>query len=139
MLIGSMQALEIMKTHVVKTTPDASLAEAVDLMDLYQVHGLPVVDGTGKLCGMLTEHDIWEALQQAGNFESASMSLPSRLVGDIMTRPAIAVVENENLAVAVALMTDNRLKRLPVITKEGTVIGTLNRIDIIQAILEQAP
>jgi len=59
-----MQALELMKTHVVKTTPDATLSEAVDLMDLYQVSGLPVVDGEGRLVGMLTEQDVIRAAMQ---------------------------------------------------------------------------
>src|SRR5579884_1638928 len=41
---GRMRTLERMKTYLVTTTPDASLREAADLMDLYQSSVLPVVD-----------------------------------------------------------------------------------------------
>src|SRR5260221_12958353 len=58
-LFDNMQVRELMKTHVVKTTPDAPLAEAVDLMDIYQVNSLPVVDTEGRLVGILSEEDIW--------------------------------------------------------------------------------
>ena len=44
-----MQVMEVMKTHVVKTSPEATLSQAVDLMDLYQVNCLPVVEEDGRL------------------------------------------------------------------------------------------
>ena len=72
MLYVVMQALELMKTHVVKTTPYASLGEAVDLMDLYQVNGLPVVDEDEILCGMLTEDDVLRALKDVSSITTAS-------------------------------------------------------------------
>jgi CBS domain-containing protein len=149
-----MQALELMKTHVVKTTPEATLSEAIDLMDLYQVNGLPVVDGKGCLCGMLTEQDVIRALLP----QNAAQALRERpddggetlkmeefglvaeaggyCVRDWMTQPAICVPETAEVRMAARLMLSRHLKRLPVITTEGKVIGVLNRIDVCQALFE---
>lgn len=130
MLLRNMQVLEIMKTHVVKTTAEATLAEAADLLDLYQTTGLPVVDAEGLLVGMLTESDIVRALQRSG------ASAGGFRVQDWMTVPAICVSENVDMREAVALMRDGRLKRVPVVTDTGQVVGVLNRIDLIQAVFE---
>lgn len=133
MLLRNMQVLEIMKTHVVKTTGEATLTEAADLLDLYQTTGLPVVDATGILQGMLTESDIVRA--------ACSMSASdARLlhVRDWMTTPAVCVNENEDVAEAARLLQSRGLKRLPVITDAGRVVGVLNRIDLLQAVFEGA-
>jgi CBS domain-containing protein len=157
-----MLALELMKTHFVKTTPEATLSEATDLMDLYQVNGLPVVDNEGRLCGMLTERDVLRALlstgaarsllEDADTGEKAEDGKPETRnpisdtrtsgeaggyrVRDWMTQPAISVAETAEAGMAARLMLSRHLKRLPVITEEGKVIGVLNRIDICQAIFE---
>src|ERR1044071_3620367 len=57
-----MKVLELMKVHVVTTSPEASLRDAVDLFDLYQVSGLPVVTADGELIGVITEFDVIHAL-----------------------------------------------------------------------------
>ena len=156
MLVGVMQALELMKTHVVKTTPDATLGEAVDLMDLYQVNGLPVVDAEGVLCGMLTEHDVLRAMMQqdtsdasgssalgiiraegTGHPALASHPASDKPVREFMSTPAQSVLEHEDaLAAAGQLLTANR-KALPVVDQNRRVIGMLYRIDIFQAIFER--
>jgi len=140
------QALEMMKTHVVKTSPDSTLAEAVDLMDLYQVDGLPVVDAEGRLCGMLTEHDVCQALLPLGVLPDQDGKALERLraasaqgsahVRDYMNAAAISVLETQEIHEAALLLLRHGLKRLPVLDTEGRVVGTLNRIDLWQALFE---
>ena len=145
-----MQALELMKTHVVKTTPDSTIGEAVDLMDLYQVSGLPVVDAEGVLCGVLTEQDVLRAMLTtraarandalcAGEAShpafsaQAANALPTR---DYMSTPAQSVSEHDDaLAAAHLLLTHNR-KFLPVVDQNRRVVGMLYRIDVLQAVFE---
>jgi len=114
MILGNMQVLEIMKTHVVKTTPDATLAEAADLLDLYQTTGLPVVDAAGCVQGMLAECDILRAVRELSG--SVARSQPVR---DWMTIPAICIGENEEVGQAARLLNEMGLKRLPVIYRNG--------------------
>lgn len=151
-----MRTLELMKTHVVKTQVGATLNQAVDLMDLYQVSELPVVNEAGVLCGMISEADIFRFLllsnfhKQIADSETAIADTESdgpkggakaelaanRPISDIMTSPAISVSEDMDASVAVRLLILHRLKRLPVLDSLGRVIGTLNRIDVLQAIFE---
>ena len=142
-----MQVVELMKTHVVKTTPDAPLGEAVDLMDLYQVGSLPVVDERGVLCGILSESDVMRALldsslplktlseaQAEQVLEGAGVS--ARRVADYMTQPAVSVSEHADAGKAARMLLTSGLKRLPVTDEQDRVVGTLNRIDVIQAVFE---
>ena len=120
-----------MKTHVQKIGPEATLAQAVDLMDLYQTPALPVVDAEDRLVGMITERDIAEIVLRVG-----SMGATSLTVEKIMSRPAIAVKEDMDVTDATRLMSEKRLKRLPVVTADGEVVGMLNRVDVLQALFE---
>src|SRR5690349_9296961 len=97
-----MQVLELMRTHVAKTTPEAALSDAVDLMDIYQASALPVTDAEGRLCGIVTESDIERALNLKEQIEKAvvgteagSESLSALRVGEFMTCPAVAVLESD--------------------------------------------
>ncbi len=130
MLLRDMQVLELMKTHVIKTTPEATLSEAADLLDLYQTTGLPVIDADDRLCGMLTEKDI---LRAVSTFQGKAGAMR---VQDWMTAPAVCLSENMEIALAARVMWSKGLKRLPVVTEAGKVVGVLNRIDILQALFE---
>ena len=134
MEIGSLQALEFMKTHVVKTTPDESLSGAIDLMDLYQAHELPVVNSEGILCGMITESDIRSAIPRDWHAQKIQVGILK--VSDFMTKEVISVSEHSDFRETAIMMFEKNLKRIPVTTNEGKVIGTLNRVDILQAIFE---
>ncbi len=139
-----MQILERMRSHIVKVQPGDTLEEAADRMDLYQVTSLPVVEADGRLIGILTEHDLALALMQEGLWPSSESDesedhvskRPTQSVGDCMTQPAISIEETADLCEAAALMLDRHLKRLPVVTREGQVVGMLSRVDVCQAILE---
>lgn len=132
MLLRNMQVLEIMKTHVVKTTCEATLAQASDLLDLYQTTGLPVVDADGRVQGMLTESDIVRAACATG------IAAGAQRVQDWMTAPALCIGENEPVSDAARLLINRGVKRLPVITSVGHLVGVLNRIDLLQAVFEGA-
>jgi len=142
-----MKVLELMKTHVIKTTPDASLHDAVDMMDLYQISGLPVVDTEDRLIGVVTEYDVIQSLlphyaeaaatgQGGGeDFRTLVERVKVKPVSEAMTTPAISVDENADVLEAASAMMRHRIKRLPV-TGEGRLVGIISRIDICQAILE---
>ncbi len=139
-----MRVIELMKSHVVKTTPDATLRDVVDLMDLYQVSGLPVVDASDRPVGIVTEYDVIEALLKpftgvptGGDAELAALveSVRTRLVSEAMKTPVVSIDESADVLEAASAMLRHRIKRLPV-TSEGRLVGVIGRIDICQAILE---
>ncbi len=135
------RALEMMKTHVQRVSPDATLREAVDLMDLYQVSALPVVSEEGTLVGVVTERDVVDSLYTLeGTITPEAFTTwgraGQRLVGEIMTSPPLFVTEEAEVRVATIQMLEHDLKRIPVVNGSMEVIGVLNRVDVLQALFE---
>lgn len=128
-----------MKVHVVRAAQDATIGDAVDMMDLYQVTLLPVVDDQDHLIGIVSESDIVKRIL-SGMIENpdyaAEASLERALpLNNFMTREVVAVDERDSVIMAATIMMDRDLKRLPV-TSDGRLVGTIARIDVCQALLE---
>ena len=146
-----MEVQELMRVHVNSITPDAALPDAVDMMDLYQVVIIPVVDEESRPIGVVSESDIEEALLipfNAGASDSRAtaaeraerMRLSARAareirIREIMSVPPVTVDEHTDVLEAASMLQTRGLKRIPV-TSDGRLIGTIGRIEVSQAILE---
>ena len=125
------KALEMMKTHVQTTTPDATLAQAVDLMDLYQTPSLPVINEAKKLIGVISERDIVRASAEHGT--EKAKDLP---VAAYISKNYVAVNEHELVTSLLKTMYESRWERMPVVTEDYQVVGMLNCVDVLQALFE---
>jgi CBS domain-containing protein len=137
-----MIVVELMKTHIVKISPDATLQDAVDMLDLYQLTSIPVIDSEGFPLGIITEQRISSKLippilEKSGHMAALiTLDIAKNMrVSEIMSCPALIVDETADIREAATQMMENDLERLPV-TTEGKVTGTISRIDVCQAILE---
>ena len=134
MLVGElMQALEMMKTHVQRVTPETPIRVALDMMDLYQTPALPVVNAETQPIGILTEGDVARFLLHAHDLDELS----SLNVEKIATYPVFTVVQSAMLAEVCPILLAKGFKRTPVVSEEGVLIGTLSRVDLLQWTLDQ--
>jgi CBS domain-containing protein len=111
---------------------DASLTDAVGLMDRHHVHGLPVVDAVGSLVGVVSQTD----LARARATEYLWSSWPGLAVRHLMTAPAITVRRSTPLVIAARKMERHGIHRLVVVddADEKLPIGVLSMTDLIHAI-----
>jgi len=148
-----MQVSQAMSTKVITIQPDASIAEAIDLMLGSHVSGLPVVDREGTLVGLLSEGDLlrraelgtqkprarWiEVLLGPGKAAETYVQTHGRKVEELMTADPIAIAPGADLSEAVDLLNRHKIKRLPV-TLEGRVVGILTRADLLRALAKLLP
>ena len=138
-----MKVRDLMTTEPVTTTPDTSLKEAARLMVEHKVSGLPVVSD-GKVVGMVTEGDF---LRQAANrdqpyrfglldalFGDEPTPPPSaETVGEVMTEQVLTVAPEASLSEAARIMSSRRVKRLPVVAPNGSLVGVISRADVVNA------
>lgn len=117
-----MIARDIMTRKVITIRPQASAQEAAQLLDQNRISGLPVVDEHEKIIGIVTEADIISKVDRGG-----------LQVGDIMSREIIAVDEESPVDEIAALLTERRIKRVPVVNK-GKLVGIVSRADIVHAV-----
>jgi len=124
-----------MASHPITVRADASLSDAVALMDEHHVHGLPVVDAMGALVGVLSQTD----LNRARSTEYLWSSWPGLAVRHLMTSPAIVVHRSTPLIVAARKMEEHQIHRLVVVEDgdDASPIGVLSMTDLIHALAEE--
>ncbi|HEY8439111.1 MAG TPA: CBS domain-containing protein [Candidatus Limnocylindrales bacterium] len=109
---------------------DMPLNEAAELMDFYRVTGLPVIDWTGALAGVISQTD----LLHARTTEALWQAWPGLAVRHLMTSPAVSVTAGTSVEAAATLMENLKIHRLVVTDMDGTaVVGILAVADLVRA------
>lgn len=99
--------------------PSATLREAVALMARFRISGVPVVDGAGKLVGIITNRDL--------QFER---ELDRPLAAAMTKDGLITAPDGTTLDEAERILGKHRIEKLPVVEKDGTLIGLITVKDI---------
>jgi CBS domain-containing protein len=142
-----MRVKDVMTSKIVSVSPQASVAEAIRLMVHSHVSGLPVIDATGKLVGVLSEGDLlrrieigttkkthWlEYLFRPGHLADVYKQTHGRKVEELMSTDVSSIDQSLPLGSAVSLMEKRRIKRLPV-TDGDKLVGIITRADFIRAL-----
>ena len=106
-----------MITNPVTTTPDATVAEVDALCGQFSVSGLPVVEGDGRLVGIITNRDM----RFVSDFEKHTT-----LVRDVMTtRGLITAPVGVGSDVAISLFAQHKIEKLPLVDAEGILRGLI--------------
>ena len=147
-----MNAMDVMTRGVVSVGPDASIIEAVRIMLQHKISGLPVVDASGRLQGVITEGDFlrraetgtqrrhprWlEFLLGPGRLATEYVQASGRKVSDVMTPDVYTVTEDAPLEQVVHLMERHRVKRVPVM-RGDEVVGIVTRANLMRALASLA-
>ena len=148
-----MLAGQVMSPIVLAISLDASIYEAAETMVSAEVSALPVVDGAGRMVGILSEADLmhraeigteprkgWlqRLLADSANSAHEYVTLHSRRVRDVMTRQVVTVGEQTPLSEVAALMDHHKIKRVPVM-RGDTVVGVVSRGNLLRALLSRDP
>jgi CBS domain-containing protein len=143
-----MKAGDIMTRRVVSVVPEATVLEAIRLMLQNHISGLPVIDASGKLVGVVTEGDFlrraetgtqtkrsrWlELLVGPRKLAEDYVQSHARTVAEVMTPDPVTVTEDTALEDVVRVMERHRIKRLPVVRGKA-VIGIVSRANLMHAL-----
>lgn len=147
-----MQVKDVMSSTVIRVCAEARVADAVALMQEHRVDGLPVVDDRNLVVGILTNADLLQRVRRQGPFTFNCMlyafvyceedeavlerirCLLESPITKLYTRNVITCQPEEHLADVAGRLVDHRLKRLPVVTAHGRLVGMLSRGDVMRAI-----
>ncbi len=138
---------EVMTRKVISLPAAMKIHQAWRTMFENVIKAAPVVDDRRRVVGMLTNEDL---LMRAGiqqrlsvairmdvaeiNREIHNLEASNLIVSDVMTRPAITILEAETLGSATTKMVKKGLKRLPVVNDKGELAGILSRLDILRQV-----
>jgi CBS domain-containing protein len=109
--------------------PDASVYDALVLMADKQIGALLVMD-EGSMIGLISERDYARSVILRGRTSKETR------VGDVMTKRVVCTKPDQTLEEAMALMTEKRVRHLPVIDDEQ-VVGLISIGDLIKSIISE--
>lgn len=145
-----MKAKEIMTSPVVTVTPQTPVQDAVRLMLEHHISGLPVINETGELVGIVTEADLllkeaqpkpeqpvvdwfgrWLWLER---WLSGYRKVKGRIVGEVMTHNVVTADEETPVHNLASRMMRFQVNRLPIV-RGGQLVGIVTRADILKVFL----
>jgi CBS domain-containing protein len=123
MLIG--QILAGKGRDVVSTRPDATIAAVAKLLKAKRIGAVVVIDGTGGLCGIISERDLARGLADHG------AKLLDMRVRELMTTEVVTCSPDDGLDKLMKQMTEGRFRHLPVI-EDGKLAGIISIGDVVK-------
>lgn len=124
------QVFDVVAPVATCVTPGVSLSSARAIFERVRARALPVVDGDGKLAGILSRADL--AARTAEGPLSETMT-----VRDVMTPCTHALPYEAPLPYAISLLAHEELGEVPVVKVDGTVVGVCHAVDILRWVASQ--
>lgn len=142
-----MRARDVMTPDVTTVAPEASVAEAAKLMLERRISGVPVVDRSGRLVGIVTEGDLmrraelitarrpwWLALDSDPEERAqAYVKAHGLKVRDVMTTDVVTIDEHQPLDAIAMIFEERGIKRAPVV-RDGKLVGIVSRANLLQGL-----
>lgn len=142
---------DIMTTDVATVTPDTPLRDAARMLLELRISGLPVVNESNKLVGIVAEadflcalgipchhpaHSLWQMLDVVFRHHPDPANIPET-VADIMSSHVITISDDKTLHDAIDTMKKNHIKRVVVVNDANQVRGIITRSNLIQVLLQK--
>ena len=144
---------DIMDADPATVAPDTSVEEVVRTLRRHELPGVPVVDGDGRLAGLVTEADLvlpddqgdlhlphyinlfggTVFLEPLGRFEDRLRKAFASKASDMMTTDPDTVEPDTSVQEAARLVHDSGHNRLPVV-EDGRLVGVVTRLDLLGAL-----
>ena len=149
-----MKARDVMVSPVVTVGENETVREVAKLLIAKRISAVPVVDGSGKLVGIVTEADLlhraesgtvrpvsWWLSLISGDRALAEDYVKSHAmkVKDVMTRDVKTADPETPLYEIADLFEEEHIKRVPIVSKGGDLVGIVSRANIIQAVASARP
>lgn|SRR5690554_2745693 len=143
-----MNIKDIMTKDVITVTMEDNVEKCASLLIKHNLSGLPVLDEAGKLVGIVTEGDL---IRRASRIQGPAvlevlggliyLDSPKKFIdelknsmgqkaGDVMTKKVVTVDPDQTIEEGATLLVEKKVKRLPVVNKEGELVGIVSRRDI---------
>ncbi|OIO74621.1 MAG: hypothetical protein AUJ85_05310 [Elusimicrobia bacterium CG1_02_37_114] len=122
-----LKAKDLMTKDVITISPDATLADAIEILITKKISGMPVIDADKKMIGIISEKDILN-FAFSGNLHNTKVK--EAMTKNVTSFPPDADIDSITLAIG-----QHQFRRVPIV-EDGKVLGIISRRDIIRVALQ---
>ncbi len=151
--MAELTAQDIMTENVITIKKESSIEELSEILLKNKISGVPVVDGDGKIAGVVTEADIIVQdtdlhfpryfklldgiiyLDSLNRFMDSLKKHLATKVEDIMVAKVRTISPGTTISDIAELMLQQKINRLPVVDEDNKVIGIVTRADIVRSMI----
>lgn len=119
---------KIMNSDIVKLNPEDTIRKALNMMNENKENGAPVVDGDGKIVGMIVKADIYRFLMEAGHYDTCPVEW-------VMTKNVITASEEEGILDIAKRLRENEIVAIPIVDN-GILKGMVSIEDVLDYIIK---
>lgn len=148
-------AKDIMTKDVITVKPETSIETLAALLMNNQISGVPVLDDSGALYGIVTENDLISRnkrlhiptvvsfldaaiyLESSKRFEQEVKRMAATKVAEICSRTVVTITEDTTLVDIATIMDEKKKHLLPVI-KNNKLVGVVGKRDVVRAVARQS-
>lgn len=148
---------DIMSSPAIAITGNQTVKEALDILADRNISGIPVVDETDKVIGIISDTDIIKYAHQHNVVPHSSLSgwvspyvdinelasvkkgfdqLATMKVNNVMTKKVYTISEDVEAGEAAKLMNRRNINRVPAVDTEGKLAGIVTRADIVKCMAD---
>ena len=147
-----LKAKDIMTKEIITLTPDTEIVKAAKILLEKRINGLPVVDDSGDLVGIICQSDLiaqqkniplpslftllegFMPLTSMKRIDKEVQKISAMTVNQAMTPNPVTVDPETDIDDVAALMVDNKYHTLPVV-EEGKLVGVVGKEDVLKTVL----
>jgi CBS domain-containing protein len=149
-----LKARDIMTRKVVTVSPETSVTDLAKLLEKHRISGVPVLDGAGRLVGVITQSDLVQRardlelppainvldlhlfVETPAHFRKRLEKMIGATVGAVMTANPVTVAPEMPIAEIARLMERQKLHTLPVLEGEK-LVGIIGKMDLVRALARE--
>jgi CBS-domain-containing membrane protein len=138
--MGQWRVADVMTVGATSVQRDTPFREIVDILERRGINAVPVVDARWHVIGLVSSADLLCKIEAAdGDLTPRLRRSRARAAGtaaaDVMSTPAVTVAAQTSIVHAAKLMDRDGFKRLPVVDRDGVLVGMVTRQDLLKVFL----
>ena len=139
---GQWRVSDVMTTKVVSLSGNASYKRIAQLLHEHHLTALPVLTPEGQVAGVVSEADLLRKQERHDGHRPGWQLNPAvraktqaKNAAGLMTAPVVTIGPDAVLGTAARMMSAHRIKRLPVVDRDGKLVGIVSRADLLKSFL----
>lgn len=122
--------IDLMANDPIVVAPELPVTKVAEILTDYDIGGVPVVDSTGRLVGVIGQTDLLGYWASAGTSSRSNVLLAR----DVMSQPAVTIRGSASLTEAARLMAERHVARLVVVGDDPDIpLGLISDSDLMRA------